>query len=421
MKGEDLMSETAKWTFMVYMAGDNNLSAAGDEDLDEMREVGSTSEVNVLVQFDNAGELGTRRFLIGKNGVDDCVERLGETDSGDPAVLIDFVDWAARKYPAERYALVLWNHGCGWEPTEVEKIAREVRSPGFTVREASERSSSGLGRVFFRTSVEQILSLPDSSERAICSDDGSGHSLDTIELGRVLARVAEILGQPVDLLGMDACLMSNLEVAYQLQPYVRYIAASEESEPADGWPYAAILAELVSDPAMPTARLAERIVALYIDSYAGYPGDVTQTAMDVAKVMNLAAPLDDLADVLASHMDPLQQIVWKAQRGSTSFFHFTLWDIDHFCARLAALTEERVDDNDLKNSVIQAANVVRQAIASGADDLIIAESHCGTRVQNCGGVTVYMPSSPDISRYYADLDFARANHWSVMLQKYLEA
>ena len=32
---------TSKWTFMVYMAGDNNLSSAGEEDLREMRRVGS--------------------------------------------------------------------------------------------------------------------------------------------------------------------------------------------------------------------------------------------------------------------------------------------------------------------------------------------------------------------------------------------
>ena len=36
----------AKWTFMLYMAGDNNLSSAGDADLAELRQVGSTPDVN---------------------------------------------------------------------------------------------------------------------------------------------------------------------------------------------------------------------------------------------------------------------------------------------------------------------------------------------------------------------------------------
>ena len=52
------MAATAKWTFMVYMAGDNSLSNAGDNDLAEMRKVGSTPDVNMLVEFDNAGNAG---------------------------------------------------------------------------------------------------------------------------------------------------------------------------------------------------------------------------------------------------------------------------------------------------------------------------------------------------------------------------
>jgi len=43
---------TAEWTWLVYMAGDNNLEGAGRVDLSEMQKVGSTAQVNVLVQFD---------------------------------------------------------------------------------------------------------------------------------------------------------------------------------------------------------------------------------------------------------------------------------------------------------------------------------------------------------------------------------
>lgn len=63
------MSE-AKWTFMVYMAGDNNLAGAGEADMAEMRRVGSSAEVNVVVQFDNAGARGTSRYLVQRNGRD---------------------------------------------------------------------------------------------------------------------------------------------------------------------------------------------------------------------------------------------------------------------------------------------------------------------------------------------------------------
>ena len=253
------MAASAKWTFMVYMAGDNNLSGAGDEDLREMRQVGSTSDVNVLVQFDNAGSEGTRRFRVLKGG-NDLLESLGKTDSGDPNVLLDYVKWAHANYPADHYALVLWNHGGGWEPSAMDEIAQEVRARGYSDREGVERSGSTLRRAFFRPTLETILSQGSPQERAICSDDGSGHSLDTVELGKVLEQAVAALGKPLDLLGMDACLMSNLEVAYEAQPYVSYVVASEESEPNQGWPYEMVLPKLVADPSLPAADFAGHIV-----------------------------------------------------------------------------------------------------------------------------------------------------------------
>ena len=286
------MTQQAAWTIMVYMAGDNNLSDAGDVDLTEMRRIGSTDRVQVVVEFDNAGSSGTRRIHVTKDGVGETVETLGETDSGSPEVLSGFISWAARNYPADRYALILWNHGNGWEPTEVDRIARSVASPGYSEREISERSASPLGRVLFRPSLERIFSLASPSERAICSDDGSGHSLDTIELGRVIALGVEAIGRKFDLLGMDACLMSNIEVAYQLREYVRYVVASEENEPADGWPYDRILGRISANPDMETSEFAQHIVSDYVAWYQeqGHDGNVTQAAMDLANIEQLTDP-----------------------------------------------------------------------------------------------------------------------------------
>ena len=70
------MKKKAKWTFMVYLAGDNNLSAAGDKDLGEMRAVGSTADVNVVAEFDNVGNRGTRRYHVQRGGRDERVMPL---------------------------------------------------------------------------------------------------------------------------------------------------------------------------------------------------------------------------------------------------------------------------------------------------------------------------------------------------------
>ncbi len=404
----------AKWTFMVYMAGDNNLSSAGDQDLREMRKVGSTADVNVLVQFDNAGNLGTQRFRVLKGG-NDLVQSLGETDSGDPDVLLDYVKWAKENYPAERYALVLWNHGGGWEPSAIDTIAQEVKAPAYSDREATERSASPLRRAFFRPTLEKILGLGSPQERAICSDDGSGHSLDTVELGKVLEKTKAFLGQKLDLLGMDACLMSNVEVAYQAQPYVNYIVASEESEPNEGWPYETVLPRLVGDPGLATADLASHIVHAYVQSYVdmGYSGDVTQAALDLAQIGALNTALDHLADALRARLPRASSQVWKAHAKSKRFWHNTLADIGSFSSQMKKATRTE--------PIKVAATEVTAALQPGAGKFVIAEAHNGSGVTASSGVTVYLPSPlVGISQYYGDLKFASQNKWMPMLKAYVE-
>lgn len=397
---------------MVFMAGDNDLSSAGDADLAEMRVAGSTDSVAVVVEFDNAGTDGTRRLRIEADGTGEQPVSLGETDSGSPETVVDFVRWAVGLYPAERYALVLWNHGSGWEPSEIDRIARSVHSPGYSSREMSERASSRLGRAFFRTTVEKIMSLPTASERAICSDDGTGHSLDTIELANVLRSVVELTGRRIDLLGFDACLMSNLEVAYEVRPFVRHMVASEENEPNQGWPYDLILGELTTNPGMEPPELASAIVRHYDEWYAalGHSGPITQAALDLDRLDSLTVPLDAWAEVATRELPALAGSVWKAQRASARFWGSTLWDLTHFIEEMRdALPPDQLAD--------RSADVLT-ALAVGAGP-VIAEAHRGEDVARCGGISAYLlpPLSP-LSPFYSDLAFARERSWYGFLQAY---
>ena len=79
----------ANWTFMVYMAGDNNLDGAALRDIAEMAKAGSTKDVHVLVQLDRIEDQKTRRFRITQGGgfKKDCIETFSETNTGDPQVL----------------------------------------------------------------------------------------------------------------------------------------------------------------------------------------------------------------------------------------------------------------------------------------------------------------------------------------------
>src|SRR3954447_12799376 len=259
---------SAKWTVMVYVAGYNNLTDFAGSDLAEMRKVGSGDELRITAFVKRLAQQASHRIVIGKDGKHEERENLGrDVDSGSPQTLVDFTRWSKAKAPADRYALILWNHGSGWDPLDFDEIYAHVKSAGVTPRELDARASTQLGRSLFRPTIETALTLPNAGARAIASDDGTGHSLDTLELGEVLAHAHTTLGRPLDLLGMDACLMSCLEVAYQCEKDVRAVVSSEELEPGDGWPYDKVLADLRTNPTMDGAGLGRVIVKRYVESY----------------------------------------------------------------------------------------------------------------------------------------------------------
>ena len=86
-------NSTADWTILVFMAGDNNLDNFGATDIAEMKKLGSSEKIHVLVQRDTERlGAGTVRYRVQKGTTlkQDAVQDLGETNTGDPAVLASF-------------------------------------------------------------------------------------------------------------------------------------------------------------------------------------------------------------------------------------------------------------------------------------------------------------------------------------------
>ena len=118
----------AKWTYMVYIAGDNSLSDAVNPDIQEMMAVGSNAAINVVVQaeLNPTAQAGTWRGRITQNMQAANWQSVGPATGGgvdmsNPQTLTDFILWAKNTYPAENYALVLWSHGGGWK---TQKLVR---------------------------------------------------------------------------------------------------------------------------------------------------------------------------------------------------------------------------------------------------------------------------------------------------------
>jgi hypothetical protein len=415
----------AKWNVMVYMAGFNNLSTFATKDLQEMRKVGSTKDVKLTAFIKRLEQQSAHHILVGKNGQGEKREAVGDIDSGSPQTMLDFVRWAVKTAPAERYALVVWNHGSGFDVLDVDQLYSGVRGgnghPTVSPREIGMHGTQELGRSIFSTTIVEVLSQPNLGERAIASDDGTGHSLDTIELNRVVKKVHEdVIGEPLELLGMDACLMSNLEVAYEVEKHAKVVVGSEELEPGDGWPYTKILQDLNKNPDMDGAKLGEVVVRRYIESYSELEDQwpVTQCATSTAGVGGFVDALDDLAIALRKHMkDKGAGAVQKAQM-SSAYFDGELVDVRTMCRELR---------KQIKSGPVHTAagKVVESLKENGS--YVVEEAHLGEKVEGCGGVTVYWPwpvpgadVEAGMSPYYKDLRFARKG-WDEFLRSYMRS
>lgn len=155
------------------------------------------------------------RYLISGGNLEKVQELDSDLCMSEPQSLNDFIVWTKENYPADRYMLVMWDHGGGF-------------ASGYGQDDLNRRSESyGL-----MTASEIISAIADA-------------------------------GIKFDLIGFDACLMQNVEFANAFEPYADYYLASEESEPATGWFYTSGFGKLAEDPGMSTEDLAKSIISSY--------------------------------------------------------------------------------------------------------------------------------------------------------------
>ncbi len=343
---------------------------------------------------------------------DDMVMQLPETNTGDPNVLLEFIRWGFDQYPAERYALILWNHGTGWKDDDLYKTI--AGKPGSAVigRDQMRAVSAGrTSRALFSTTIEQMVQI--DGERAILLDDTSADFLDNIEMKNVLGSAAQCLGRPIDLLGFDACLMNMVEVAAQVSGSCGVIVGSQEIEPGEGWPYDAILQALKIDPGMDADQLGGMIVEHYVDFYQkNYPNtSVTQSAVRTDRLESLLHELDILAVLLEKGVSKGAStgLVFEALRNAQSFKDRDYLDLGHFCQVLA--------QSSPKSRIGKAAAVIASRIA-GSESPVIARGYSGQEVENATGLSIYLPAR-SLSPLYASLDFSQKYHWDEFLKAFV--
>ncbi len=394
-----------KWLVMLYQdADDQILEQDIFVDLNEAERAGSSDRVTVVAQMDRfqgaySGDgnwTSTRRYLVTQdddlNAIhSELVSDLGEVNMSDGNTLVDFATWAIESYPADRYVLVLSDHGMGW--------------PGGWSDPAPGGRDSGQAPL--------ISAL-------------KGDHLYLSEIDQALGEVRQQTGlDKFDIVGMDACLMSQLEVYAALQPHARFAVASEETEPALGWAYTAFLQKLVANPDMDPAQLSTAVVDSYVEqdqriqddqarleylrqgsplgSFFGVSDigasqlarqierDSTLTAVDLEALPGLMANFNEFAYQLqAVDQAPVASSRNYAQSFTSVFGKDvppSYIDLGHFVQLAARETGSQ--------KVKQAANAVMQAM----NRAIVAEKH-GSAKPGSTGIAIYFPNSTMYSSPY---------------------
>jgi hypothetical protein len=297
-----------KWLVILYSAGDNNLASFLHEDINELESVGSDESTHIVTIADqgkqwNAAFKGAKVFYLKKDNNmskinSPLLKNLGQVNTADPKFMASSIAEIIKKFPAEHIAIIIGDHGLGWE-----------------------------GAIEDNTH-DKFMSLP--------------------EIREALEEIYQKTGKRIDVLAFDACLMAMAEVGYELKNAVKYLVASEETEGGKGYSYNIIFSKAIKDAVSKIQQAAlfkvnvdpEEFAKIIVESAKEYSDDVeTISAVDLDKVNDLVSKLDEFAKlVISKTKDSNLYDYFKILKETSS----TLNDISNY---------KNLDTNDLQKII----------------------------------------------------------------------
>ena len=378
-------AEPVDWTVMLYIAADNDLEQSALIDLDEIERGMPASGVEIIVLIDRAAGYADgyedwqdarvlRMRPDSENGVLAAEEllRLGEINTGDPTNVKNLIEYATTNFPARRYGLVMWDHGGGWQ------------------------------------------GMADDE------NPGTGKSHDNLSLSELSSALSQAIpeGNKLDLIGFDMCLMAQVEIAYEMAPYARYMVASQAVEPGYGWPYDVLIPEFAK-PTVGPQRLAANIVERYAQYTAQANERVsTQSAIDLSRM----EAVKDAVDALANKLGPNTSTLWSSLARSV------FW-ADSFNPR--GKESNRLEDkNSLSSSdLLDLLKRTRATLGSAFPaetefqqlvavmDEAVVDSKVSPRHKLSHGLSIYAPpSAATFNDAYLQTRFGGSSAWSRLMR-----
>jgi hypothetical protein len=373
-------SNISEYTLMIYMIG-SDLESEGEsatEDLTQMINAGSNSNVNVILQT-GGSDKNLENPISAKINVDFTkvqrhqiingniltVEEIGHKSMTRPSTLSDFIKWGISEYPAKKYAIILWDHGSG-----INGFGKDVNFP------------------------REILN-PYEMQKAFLT-----------------AKIET--GVTFEIIGFDACLMSSIEIASRLQGVSSYMVSSEDLVPPWGFDYTSIIENLNNNPTQSGSSLGKSIIDSFVsdsryfsesENYSAYK-DITLSLIDLTKIPQVIENVNDFSNALKYEIKDLRSAISLSKS----------IDLTERYGQTASGGTGMVDLLDLTKNIEQRypnlATSINEVQTSLNDAVIYAYN--GTARPNANGLSIYMPLtktefSDTVELYVLDLD------WSALL------
>ncbi len=414
-----------EYTFITYMAADNDLARYARQNLNQQAAVGSTEYINVLVHLDTrvpGNRKVTKRFYIEKNKyIPQGPDR--KMDSGNPETLIDCCRWAIKNFPAKKYVLVLWDHGSGTidinRPRSINTSELFVFNPETNLIEL-DRSIPFL--YFLELQLQQELDCDPG--RGICFDDSTGNYITNQNLEYALKTICTkyLHGKKFSIIAFDACLMSMIEIANITKDYTDIVVASQEVEYAPGWRYDLVLSPFVHQN-LDQYAFAQHMVNSYELAYSKISHDYTLSALNMHTIQLLEDSIDQVARLLIEclkyqHKTSVKNAI-KTSRHKLLCTHFdepSYVDLHHLLCNI----RDNISKFTLKKGYQHLPAKLKKGIKrtlTFLEDSIIANT-TGKNLKQARGISIYFPERR-IHSSYPKTNFAKTNSWSVFIHYYL--
>lgn len=389
------------WTIMVYISADDVLANFAIESLKQLRNAAVKSRkegdgrITVVAAFDaNQHEPACIYFFNGEDPNNDPTSRMtpigitemkklehfscNPVDMTLPETLTEFIDYASDKSKTERYCLILWGHGTELLLDDERRLA------------ALATITSAAGPVpVTKPKIVEAQAINGSVRRYLTPGN----------LKKALEGTKLAMGEKrLDIIGIDACSMSMVEVASELNGHVNFMVASQGDVPDQSFPYELILAELAAAKTGDVKKLCEMIPKVFQQSFQDYiptPGNglrqITLSSLNLNKIGEITVPLKELAAALLGSISDkaIRDAILAARTQSRGFVFGIFVDLFDYCAHLSAELDTRTITNQ---AITSACTKICDAIKlRSSSSCVIANKTLGEEKDHCHGLSIYFP------------------------------